>query len=569
MKRRRFCRRDFLAGAAGLAAATSLGAVLGSRVSHARTGIAELVSALPGSGASGSQTTPLSDVIALSVGSGPGQIGVRVLPDAQPEGPQSLRVGLDGNVWIVDTLNSRVQVFSPSGRVLGSMGVPDAVFLEDMALSPGGEVFLLDSGIGQVRRLRAAGTPAGSYPMSPVLLPMVTGVNLDGSGDIFAEVFARDSRRITSGGKALTRGEQEATSAAMAGIPSGLPAHSVQTKYPVVPPTRREAVMQTAGLQGEGPQVRVSVEGQLPYIRFLGVDSAGNVYLEVCELDSRGVVDGYTRTVRRYDPTGRFLGAAEVPDRGGVAPRRDLSVSPGGHVYYLRPFSERVELVRLDPSGRLPSPLVRGPEVAGSEWEEVAYRLGNDAVGQQVVVPAFLSRSDSYWIAVRYSTWNWYCSDSNYYGSSCAGRYRPGYLVLRSNIVSLAYQWGGFKTVDEFNTDMQNGMAAGDVHCDGYRSCASGVDCSGYVGRAWGLTSKPNVAGLISLCTLKSGFGNLLQGDMVALPPNSHARYFAAYNYPPTGWNVLESTTSYGGHVVGKFYLPGGGYNEYTCNVLS
>ena len=98
---------------------------------------------------------------------------------------------------------------------------------------------------------------------------------------------------------------------------------------------------------------------------------------------------------------------------------------------------------------------------------------------------------------------------------------------------------------------------------------ATKVDCSGYVSRAWGLTTKRNVAGLISLCEEQQGYGNLQKGGMVAYPPNTHSRYFGTYNYPPTGWSVLESTISYGGHVVGKFYLFGAPYKEYHYDELT
>ncbi len=69
-----------------------------------------------------------------------------------------------------------------------------------------------------------------------------------------------------------------------------------------------------------------------------------------------------------------------------------------------------------------------------------------------------------------------------------------------------AYDWGGFDAVSHFSSQMDQGKQAGDIDTVnppgvyGTESCSRGVDCSGFVSRALGLT-KPYITSNISLIT--------------------------------------------------------------------
>ncbi len=79
--------------------------------------------------------------------------------------------------------------------------------------------------------------------------------------------------------------------------------------------------------------------------------------------------------------------------------------------------------------------------------------------------------------------------------ATCPNRVIPPYLSgsTAKTYESVSYNWGGFDSVAEFNNKIvKNKMKAGNVNdkISPLLSCAAGVDCSGYVSRAWGLTSK-------------------------------------------------------------------------------
>lgn len=96
---------------------------------------------------------------------------------------------------------------------------------------------------------------------------------------------------------------------------------------------------------------------------------------------------------------------------------------------------------------------------------------------------------------------------------------------------SVSYNWGGFDSIAEFNNKiLTNKMKAGNVNLKNspLLSCAAGVDCSGYVSRAWGLTSKlgtwdiANITEEIDWKDIKPGDVYLNPGVHVALYRMNH-----------------------------------------------
>lgn len=75
-------------------------------------------------------------------GSGPGELGHMLDPESAPEGPMGLAVGADGELWVLDQVNGRVQRWSRTGQLQESR--PASVTAQDLALGPRGELVLLD-----------------------------------------------------------------------------------------------------------------------------------------------------------------------------------------------------------------------------------------------------------------------------------------------------------------------------------------------------------------------------------------------------------------------------------------
>lgn len=96
-------------------------------------------------------------------------------------------------------------------------------------------------------------------------------------------------------------------------------------------------------------------------------------------------------------------------------------------------------------------------------------------------------------------------------------------------LARLRYNWGGFDTIAEFNKKiLTNKMKAGNVNLkvSPLLSCAAGVDCSGYVSRAWGLTAKLGTWDIASNKTTEEIDWNEMKPGDVYIVPGVHVMLY-------------------------------------------
>ena len=145
--------------------------------------------------------------------------------------PRGLTVGVDGTIYVADSLNHTIRRITPDGMVstlAGAAGVTgradgagrDARFLSPrgVALGPDGSLFVTDSGNHTIRRISPAGevttlagqaglpgTADGSGSAAQFRLP--TGLVTDAAGQIYvADSTNQTIRRISPAGAVLTIG---------------------------------------------------------------------------------------------------------------------------------------------------------------------------------------------------------------------------------------------------------------------------------------------------------------------------------------------------------------------------
>ena len=106
--------------------------------------------------------------------------------------PRGVAVARDGAVLVVDAADARVEVFAPSGAVLGSWGSRGSgpgQFADPhgIAVAPGGDVYVTDRAAGRVLRFSPAGVHLGSFdgrgtPAGALVEP--TGITVDRTGAV-------------------------------------------------------------------------------------------------------------------------------------------------------------------------------------------------------------------------------------------------------------------------------------------------------------------------------------------------------------------------------------------------
>ncbi|HTA82882.1 MAG TPA: T9SS type A sorting domain-containing protein [Bacteroidia bacterium] len=152
----------------------------------------------------------------------------------------------------------------------------------------------------------------------------------------------------------------------------------------------------------------------------------------------------------------------------------------------------------------------------------------------------------------------------------------PSWVTVGANKVGMPYCWGGFSSLTSFTNALLTGKSAGDDDCstngDCCEDCALGVDCSGFVSRAWGLTTKQSTNTLPGICTTFSSAMDVLQGDIFDLP-GSHTRLVDT-NYEDGTMLLIESSAvdwkvSYRSYTISNLtsYTPMG-YTKTTPVVL-
>jgi cell wall-associated NlpC family hydrolase len=164
--------------------------------------------------------------------------------------------------------------------------------------------------------------------------------------------------------------------------------------------------------------------------------------------------------------------------------------------------------------------------------------------------PSRITRSECIAIAERYRSHRWLPSAANVrHGVDAAGirvdtpdvSYQkpgavPGWWRVGEWNTGVPYQWGGFATPEEFDRGVAQGMAAGDVYTMEKRRLldaavsreATGIDCSGFVSRCWGLPRSYSTRELGSLCEPLPSWDALLPGDILNTY-NSHVMLFAGW----------------------------------------
>ena len=84
----------------------------------------------------------VESVVKTPVGSGADAVGTDVPEEGNPEGPASFAVDAQGQVFILDQVNARIQIFA-GGKHIGTIALPDVTY-DDIELDGAGGYILLD-----------------------------------------------------------------------------------------------------------------------------------------------------------------------------------------------------------------------------------------------------------------------------------------------------------------------------------------------------------------------------------------------------------------------------------------
>jgi hypothetical protein len=285
--------------------------------------------------------------------------------------------------------------------------------------------------------------------------------------------------------------------------------------------------------------------------------------------------------VQRFDRKGRVTGAAHLSlDDMDVVPRDFVTVTDDGVLRVLVPTAGGVKIREIQfsqpplilPQGSRPSDddLKSLGEVSGEISVESNMIRTNDSTDPRpdgkrftirIATPP-ISRERTLTNARAYLTVNWVMTPENYSKAGIENLCQPAEAKfwlrpihftpdsVGKTIGPMPYRWGGDDTPESFKLRIGWGTLAGDIctcRIAALNYCvvpdSAGVDCSGFVSKAWGI-EKRGTSGLLDVATELSSIADVRPGDAFVWP-GRHVRLVTG-SEPGAGvaFTVLESSTS-------------------------
>lgn len=314
-------------------------------------------------------------------------------------------------------------------------------------------------------------------------------------------------------------------------------------------------------------------------VALIAIDAAKRAYVRIEAMKADAGKAQAKVWVLRYTATSEFDAGFNVPDeRMEMVPNRYLAVNDTGALIFLQSQSQGVKLLSL-PALDKEAFLAPYRGVMGSARAAAAASgVATVPLAQEATPPANrLSRVQIMDAAEKFRTAKWMLNDKNYGDglvSACAPERRQYWLrpsrldgKKGTQISGLPYNWGGYMSVEQFNTRIKNDAVAGNIcTCRGSGDCviaaAAGVDCSGFVSQVWGVSRKTTIS-LAAIAPELSSYNALKAGDILN-KHNSHVRLFASFSASGNGnIRAYESSVGCGGVCAREFttrqmdgYLP-------------
>ena len=272
-------------------------------------------------------------------------------------GPSTFTIAPNGDIYIVDTFNNRIQRFTPAGSFVAAFPAVGSGWAEDIAVDANGNVYLLFLGPARVwksdqegNRLKIIetfdnyenrhdedirGMDIGGGP---------TKIFCDNSGRLFMRYYSEKDLNF----KIFQLG----------------------TDVAEFSPAQQKATLRTGfvsdnGLSLNQDRIFGMVDGKMYLLDntdkavkeykhianprlLVGTDAEGCIYLHAFDMDKD------TELVRKYDPEGRLLAVIEWKNVGYAQHNlnRSITVDAKGDVYVLGSSKDGITLTKWSPSGK-------------------------------------------------------------------------------------------------------------------------------------------------------------------------------------------------------------------------
>jgi hypothetical protein len=484
-----------------------------------------------------------ADTVVKSFASGTArnQVGmVDAAVDTEIDGPQAIYAADDGNLYLLDQVNSRVLRFDakrPSVMVQ-SLELPAELRPTDLVVRRG-SVYVWD---GSPHALQAGGRDDDpvrdliqTRSIEPPDAATLSAFAQMGSQELEApaDLLSPQTRSIPlkrAPARQVIASRGRGTVTADVTLNDQLNAAEVDL---------REQASNTAIAK-----LRLKVQDRIGAVEFLEIDNAGRLYVLTENIPTNSKRPSAAFVVR-FSPQGALEAVYDIPlDQSVALSRRFIAVSTDGDVYFLRTRKNEVDVIGVGSRKARANAIIDNPNAP--RLTEAETRIGKGPIA--AVRP--LSRQQVVATAFAFEGLQWRVTPAVYGrdpDTACTGFNRirrPGYLSGRLNqeVRGVPYCWGCHGSLAQFEANINRGMLAGNVctHNDP-RPDVTGVDCSAFVSATWGLANHFTTAAIPAITTELQNAWDLQPGDALN-KPGSHVMLFLRFTADRKA-EVMESST--------------------------
>ncbi|MEK7990592.1 MAG: S-layer homology domain-containing protein, partial [Thiotrichaceae bacterium] len=442
--------------------------------------------------------------------------------------PESFDV-FDNSIYLLDSVNNRVAQIDLAGNIANEMPL-SRNWASDVCVSETG-FFVFFSDSNEINKYTHLGDFVNNY-----VLPITTIVQGSWSGLRCQEQLIMES----SGGFSFIFDDEKNEFISTNGwLRKGQVSHvSLQNS-------------QLGNITLSQTTLSISQEN-LMGLSLLNLDKDNNAYVLATEA-TKNSANVYAL---KYNTQGLLISKGQLPYSNYAYTFRNMRLTKDGQIIQILPTPEGLNIILW-----VEQPYVSRNIRTNSETEDL-FQYQN--IEGQVIIPSdpseinarstrsetngFISRAEIIQNAELYLNSVFRISSTN----TTTGAYCDRKIVktppnpIDQTFTGMPYGWGRWSTPSEFKEQLA-GKFAGDTSTDqGFGStCVVGIDCSGFVSRAWNINRNstrtlPNVSSIVEGGTRQEKFNNIRAGDIVN-DAGIHVRLFVARNADGS-FQFIEST---------------------------
>jgi|GEM_PF-1562340 len=472
----------------------------------------------------------------------PGRVGLLRGPDRN-YGPRSLEVDeRSGRAYILDSENRRINVYDLAGSYFRAIGIEARA--DDLLLTGRGTVYVLDGAAAIVKEYSLEGSFMSGFSVAGI------GKKISGLAELKGRPYIETAdgfslplfERGKTAGESLREPERTMERRVRRGIGGDGQTIVLERR------SAAEGRLMILGTDGSPvSEIRIPRrDGNIETLMLAGRDASGNICI-IVEESVAGERPAIKRYLRKYSPAGRQIAEALIGYSNFTWVFRDLRITPSGRLYQLLPAEDGVRIIVWEP-GR--SAAAGGNDattgmksMAGNRPREYLLSADRRAVLSPPVSLFGIGPDEIIQRASGYSGYTRYIGFNNITPETGAICWLDGLVVITpvrtpGDYTGVMYKWGGFSGLEGFSEYTDSGyfygggldasLLAGDINWAEDKPgslCAVGVDCSGFVSQAWGLSARQSTSSLPGVSFALYANDYLEAGDVLNAP-RSHVMLF-------------------------------------------